>query len=235
MLKRQAITDILLAAGADCQQTSLSCFWKSSNIGACSVCDVRISPVHIAAYLGDVDLLRRLLVTCRNRVLEANPDTSKPVERERISDEDITPLWLALLRGETGAVKLLLEYDHPHAPPCHFGSGLHVCLSEDHYDIARMLLHAGYDLWEDLEWIESEDFPTANKDVVEFVQDFVSQPQSLLVCSRNALRQHMGPRLPAYLDSVKVPQKVADVIMLKDVLTMYDPTSADDIHCCIPL
>ena len=230
MLRRHAIVDTLLSAGADYQQTSLGSFWKSSTIGACSVCDVRVSPLHIAAYHGDVDLLRRLLDTCRARCVERNSDTGRAVAASAASaEEDITPLWLALLRGETAAVKVLLEFEHPRAPPCHFGSGLYVSLEADDYDNARLLLRAGYDLWEDLEWIESELFPTVDKDIIEFIKSFTSEPPSLLVCSRNVLRRHMGLRLPAYLSTVKIPQKVADAILLKDVLSSDEPASADDV------
>lgn len=227
MLRHHAIVDILLSAGADCQQTSLGSFWKSTTIGACSVCDVHVSPVHIAAYHGDVHLLRRLLEVCRARCMEQNSDTSKAIV-PTVPEEDITPLWLALLRGETAAIKVLLEYEHPRAPPCHFGTGLYVSLEAGHYDNARLLLQSGYNLWEDLEWIESEMYPTSDADIIDFIQDFVCEPPSLLVCSRNVLRQHMGPRLPAYLSTVHVPQKVADVILLKDVLS-FDPASTDDV------
>ena len=227
MLRHHAIVDILLSAGADCQQMSLGSFWKSSTIGACSVCDVHVSPVHIAAYHGDVHLLHQLLEVCRARCMEQNSDTSKAIV-PTVPEEDITPLWLALLRGETAAIKVLLEYEHPRAPPCHFGTGLYVSLEAGYYDNARLLLQSGYNLWEDLEWIESEMYPTSDADIIDFIQDFVREPPSLLVCSRNVLRQHMGPRLPAYLSTVHVPQKVADVILLKDVLS-FDPASTDDV------
>ncbi|XP_076464345.1 uncharacterized protein LOC143296352 [Babylonia areolata] len=231
MLKRHAIADILLSSGADCQQTSLGSFWRSSNIGACSVCDVLVSPVHIAAYNGNVDLLRQLLDRSRKRCLEANSDTSKTILSS--TAEDITPLWLALLGGCSEAIKVLLEFDFPSAPPCHFGSGLSIALEEGHFDSARLLLLAGYDLWEDLEWIESELYPTPNMDFIDFIKDFVNQPRSLVVCCRNALRKHMGPRLSAYLSNVKVPQKVVDVIQLKDVLSFDEPASTDDVSLYI--
>ncbi|KAL8613759.1 hypothetical protein ACOMHN_029616 [Nucella lapillus] len=230
MLGRDAIADILLSAGADFRQTSLGSFWRSSNIGACSVCDVRVSPVHVAAYNGNVDLLRQLLDRNRAWCLAANGDISKALCDASSPEEDvITPLWLALLRGEGDVIRLLLEFDFPKAPPCHFGSGLHITLEEGRHDVARMLLLAGYDLWEDLEWIESELFPTSNTDFIEFIKGLVSQPPSLVVCSRNALRKHMGPRLAAYLSRVSIPQKVADVMLLKDVLYCDGPASADDV------
>ena len=102
-------------------------------------------------------------------------------------------------------------------------------LEEDRYDNVRMLLRSGYDLWEDLEWIESELYPTKNADIIEFIKDFVGEPPSLLDCCRNALRKHMGPRISAYLSAVNAPEKVTDVILLKDVLSSDDPASADDV------
>lgn len=229
MLRRHAIVDILLASGADCQQTSCGSFWRSSNIGACSVCDVRVSPVHIAAYHGDVGLLQRFLEVCKFRCLQDNRNLHIPISCSHCSEEDITPLWLALLRGEKAAVKLLLAYDYPRAPPCHFGSGLHIALEEGHLDLAKTLLRCGYNILEDLEWIESRMFPTSDREMIDFIEDIANKPASLFASCRNALLCHMGPRLSEYLAAVNVPQKVVDVLLLKDILGNNRSVS-DDVH-----
>lgn len=226
MLKRQVITDILLSAGADCQQMSVGSFWRSSRIGACSVCDVSVNAIHLAAYKGEDRLLQKLLDVCQKKSLETHRDTKKPFVSCLSSEYELTPLWLALLRGETDAVKTLLAYDHPRAPPCLFGSGLYIAVEEGHFELAKILMLSGYNINEDMEWIESESYPTGNKDMKDFIRNFCCEPQALLIICRDVLRCHMGPRLSSYLKMINVPQKIQDLLLLKEILSCEELNSS---------
>ncbi|GFO45315.1 ankyrin repeat-containing protein [Plakobranchus ocellatus] len=215
MFQRHKIFRILLKSGASPEGLSFGTFWKASMSSVCSNCDIEVTPLHMAAYIGDLECTYVLLntsATCTSDVTEiclSNNCSS--------SFNDISPLWFALLQGHIKIVKLFLSLGKPIALPCHFGSGLHVCLEEGHTAIALMILRAGYDLADDMDWIEDQKFPTTNTEVIERIEGMVWQPRPLLDWCGTSLRKKFGFQLNDYLSAVEAPRKVFDILNFNDL------------------
>ena len=166
----------------------------------------------MAAYVGDLELTYALL--------NIKSDTSVDYgtyEYRSSSFNDISPLWFALLQGHAKIVKLFLSLGKPIATPCHFGSGLQVCLEEGHTALALMILRAGYNLEDDMEWIEDQKYPTENIEVIEKIEDLACQPRPLLDWCATSLRDRFGLQLNKYLLAVEAPRKVMDILNFNDL------------------
>ncbi|CAL1542036.1 unnamed protein product [Lymnaea stagnalis] len=221
MFKRRDIFQILLKANANCECLSFGTFWRASMSSVCSACDIQVTPLHMAAYLGDLEMTYTIL-HYKSDMTEYNIH-----ENCRQSFNDITPLWFALLKGHTGIVKLFLSLGKPIAFPCHFGSGLQVCLEEGHTTNALMLLRAGYNLEDDMDWIEPHKYPTKDKEVIERIESLAGQPRPLLDWCSSSLRQRFGLQLDKYLATVQAPKKVYDILNFNDLCLSSWQTEMD--------
>ena len=209
---RHKIFEILLQSNADPLCLSYGTFWRASMSSVCSNCDIQVMPLHMAAYIGDLELTYALL-----NFKSGTGEQYEAYECHTSSFNDISPLWFALLQGHAKIVKLFLSLGKPIAMPCHFGSGLQVCLEEGHTAIALMILRAGYDLEDDMEWIEDQKYPTTNIEVIERIEDMTCQPRPLLDCCASSLRDRFGLQLNKYLLSMEAPRKVIDILNFNDL------------------
>ncbi|GFR78586.1 NACHT and Ankyrin domain protein [Elysia marginata] len=207
MFQKPKSVEILLQSGACPERLSCGTFWRASMSSVCSNCDIEVMPLHMAAYIGNLELTYCLL----------NISRQSGMHHCAQSFNDISPLWFALLQGHAKIVKLFLSYGRPVAMPCHFGSGLQVSLEEGHTAIALMILRAGYDLDDDMEWIEDHKYPTSNLEVIERIEDLTSQPRPLLDWCASSLRDKFGLHLNQYLLSVDAPRKVIDILNFNDL------------------
>ncbi|XP_059163415.1 ankyrin repeat and SOCS box protein 3-like isoform X2 [Physella acuta] len=211
MQHKPDIFKLLLQANALCECLSFGSFWRASMTSVCSTCDIKVTPLHMAAYLGDLDMTYTL-INHMSLMTEYNFEENCPQ-----SFNDITPLWFAILKGHENIVKLFLSLGKPIALPCHFGSGLQICLEEGHSAIALMILRAGYNLEDDSEWIKEGKYPSANKEVLEKIESLYGQPRPLLDWCCLSLRQKFGLHLENYLKMVQAPKKVSDILNFKDI------------------
>ena len=213
MLEKPRIIDLLLNAGASCKSLSYGTFWRASGSSVCSSCDVKLTPLHMSAYTGNLEITHALLqkgeTEIPNQLVEQFPDNRYFTL--------ISPLWLALLKGHEKIVKLFLCLQKPVTLANHFGSGLQVCLEEGHTNLALMLLRAGYDLSEDLEWIEDGNNFCKNEEVMEQILKLVNHPRSLMDCCASSLRDKFGLMLDHYLIKVGAPRKVYDILNFHDI------------------
>ncbi|KAH9499234.1 hypothetical protein Btru_004493 [Bulinus truncatus] len=201
MFKQPSIFRILLESNALCECLSYGTFWRATTSSVCSICDIQITPLHMAAYVGDLEMTYALLNHKSNMTEYNMYENCKP------AFNDITPLWLALLKGHMAIVKLFLSLGTPIALPCHFGSGLQVCLEEGHNLLAMMILRAGYSLENDMDWIMQRKYPTRNSEIIEKIESAVGQPRSLLDWCAFSLRQRFGLDLDRYLALAQAPRK----------------------------
>lgn len=211
MHNRREIFQILLKANALCERLSFGTFWRASVTSVCSNCDVQVTPLHMAAYLGDLSTTYTLL---NHKVDMTEYSVS---ENCRQSFNDITPLWFALLKGHESIVQLFLCLGKPIALSCHFGSGLQVCLEEGHTTIALMILRAGYGLEDDMEWIQEHKYPTSNTDVIDKIERLAGNPRPLLDWCCSSLRQGFGIHLNKYLAFVGAPNKISNILNFSDL------------------
>ncbi|XP_005098323.1 ankyrin-3 [Aplysia californica] len=212
MYQKERIVDMLLKANASCQRPSYGTFWRAAGSSVCSSCDVQVTPLHMAAYLGNLRVAHTLIQAKDNSV-----QNHEPLHAYSNFLNDITPLWFALLQGHEHIVKLFLSFGKPVVLACHFGSGLQICLEEGHTGSALMLLRAGYDLNDDMEWIEDENYPSSDKEVIERIESLVNDPRPLLDWCASSLRDKFGLALDDYLSEVGAPQKVCDILNFNDL------------------
>ncbi|CAG5128045.1 unnamed protein product [Candidula unifasciata] len=211
MQQRKTICQILLKANALCECPSFGTFWRASVTSVCSNCDVYLTALHMAAYLGDLNMTYTLLN------LKVDMTEHNFIENCRQSFNDITPLWFALLKGHESIVQLFLSLGKPVALACHFGSGLQVCLEEGFCNIALMILRAGYGLDDDFEWIQEQRFPTDSIEVIDKIKSLLTHPRPLIDCCCTSLRQRFGIHLNKYLAIVGAPKKVGDLLNFRDL------------------
>lgn len=216
MYGHHEIAKMLLKADASVKGLSFGSFWRAAVVSVCSNCDVQITPLHMAAYMGDLKITHMLLDRLKNSLNDASLETDF-CKNSTQSYNDISPLWFSLLKGHDSIVKLYLSLGKPIAPSCHFGSGLQVCLQEGHTAVAQMLLRAGYDLDDDMEWIQAEEFPTGDQEVIDKIVALVEKPRPLWECCAFALRDKFGLSLQGYLKTVGAPQKICNILDFNDL------------------
>ena len=217
MQQKRHLVDMLLSAKASSNSLSFGTFWRATGSSVCSSCDIKITPLHMAAYIGDLHGTYKLI-----QHEESNSSFNNSTS---LNDNDsryftyMTPLWLALLQGHVRIVKLFLSLGklNSNSLTCHFGSGLEVCLQEGHTALALMLLRAGYDLNDDLEWIEDKNYPCSNAEVIDHIEALADRPRSLLDWCSSSLRDKFGLALDNYLAIVGAPKKICDIINFNDL------------------
>ena len=181
----------------------------------------RDTAVHYAAYNGmtkTVELLHEYgaNLDCRNRV-------------------HTTPLWNAVYCGSDATVILLLKenvemevrsvgidkhhqsddvryiYDTPKSP-------LLVAMDRRQYDIALLLVSAGYNIHKE-EWILNSDFPehSENENVRAFLIQSCHNPYKLINACRGFVRKQLGLGISEKAKQIEIPGTLSNFLTFSDL------------------
>ena len=140
----------------------------------------------------------------------------------------MTPLLIAIKEGHTEVVRELLQYNTQLE-----ATGLLMVEKEyrrvnifdcavitRHFEIARMLVHAGYDLTLEKYLWANDDVPKQlilNLDFWCWLREMVSQPKTLLQVTKKKIKHCLGSNVKRKLNDLDLP------VILKKYIFEVDP------------